>query len=199
MESLLRFDLQLFFNINGQWTHPFLDHLLPWLREPYLWAPLYLFLMVFAVYNYGWKGFFWLVMYIVTFAIADQLSGFCKSFVGRLRPFNDPVLAPYVRVLVGYYPRSGSFTSSHAANHFALATFSFITLRGVFGRWAWLFFLWAAAIGYSQVYVGVHFPLDIVGGALLGIMIGVTTGSFFQRRIRLTPEPEPATEPEQAT
>jgi membrane-associated phospholipid phosphatase len=191
MESVLRFDLRLFFQINGQWTNPFLDFLLPWLREPYLWAPLYLFLMVFAIYNFGWKGFFWIVLYIVTFAIADQASGFFKSAVGRARPFNDPVLAPYVRVLVGYYPRSGSFTSSHAANHFALATFSYITLRSVWGRWALLFFVWAIAIGYSQVYVGVHFPLDILGGGFLGVLIGTLSGSFFQRRIRLEDEPEP--------
>lgn len=197
MESLLRFDLRLFFNINGQWTSPFLDAILPWLREPYVWAPLYLFLIVFAVYNFGWKGFFWIVFFIVSFAIADQTSGFLKSAVGRLRPFNDPVLSPYVRVLVGYYPRSGSFTSSHAANHFALATFCFITLRGVFRGYAWLFFFWAAIICYSQVYVGVHFPLDIVGGAVLGMMIGILSGGFFQRRIRLEPDPEP--EQEQTT
>lgn len=190
MESLLRFDLRLFFNINGEWTSPILDQILPWLREPYLWAPLYLFLVVFAVYNFGWKGFFWIVFFLVTFALADQGSSFLKSLVGRLRPHNDPILAPYVRVLVGYYPKSGSFTSSHAANHFALATFCFITLRHAFRGWVWLFYLWAVAIGYSQIYVGVHFPLDVIGGALLGLMIGTLSGGFFQRRVRLEPEPD---------
>jgi undecaprenyl-diphosphatase len=80
---------------------------------------------------------------------------------------------------------SGSFTSSHAANHFGLAMFSFLTLRPQIGKWAWLFFLWAAAIGYAQVYVGVHYPTDIIGGAVLGMLAGLLSGGFFQRRIRL--------------
>jgi undecaprenyl-diphosphatase len=80
---------------------------------------------------------------------------------------------------------SGSFTSNHAANHFALATFCFITLKSAFKGYTWLFYLWAALIGYAQVYVGVHYPLDVLGGAAMGIFIGMLAGSFFQRRIRL--------------
>lgn len=185
MNDLLLWDLKLFFYINNRLTNVFLDFLLPWLREPYLWAPLYLFLGVFVVYNYKWRGFFWIVFFILTFAITDQASGFVKDAVGRLRPCRDLNIAQYVRVLVVYCPGSGSFTSSHAANHFGLAMFSFLSLKPQIGKWAWLFFLWAAAISYSQVYVGVHYPLDIVGGALLGMMAGILSGGFFQRRIRL--------------
>ncbi|MBO9151044.1 phosphatase PAP2 family protein [Chitinophaga sp. GCM10012297] len=185
MNNLLTWDLKAFFYINNKWTNGFFDFLLPWLREPYIWAPLYLFLLVFVTYNFRWRGFFWIVFFIITFAITDQSSMFFKNLVGRLRPGNDPVIAPYVRVLVEYYPRSGSFTSSHAANHFGLAMFSFITLKPQIGKWAWLFFVWAAVICYSQVYVGVHYPLDIAGGALLGMLAGLLSGGFFQRRIRL--------------
>ena len=185
MENLLTWDLRLFFKINGQWINGFLDFLLPWMREPYLWAPLYLFLAVFIVYNYKWRGFFWMAFFIITFALTDQSSMFIKDAVDRLRPCRDPLISQYVRVLVVYCPSSGSFTSSHAANHFGLAMFSFLTLRSQIGKWAWLFFLWAAVIGYSQIYVGVHYPLDILGGALLGILAGTLSGGFFQRRIRL--------------
>ncbi len=185
MENLLTWDLKLFFYINGKWNNGFFDFLLPWLREPYLWAPLYLFLAIFVTYNFAWRGFFWMVFFIVTFAITDQSSMFFKDAVARLRPCRDPLIAPYVRVLVNYCPQIGSFTSSHAANHFGLAMFSFITLRPRIGKWAWLFFLWAAVICYSQVYVGVHYPLDVVGGALLGMLAGLLSGGFFQRRIRL--------------
>jgi undecaprenyl-diphosphatase len=71
--------------------------------------------------------------------------------------------------------------------------FCFLTLRRHIGKWAWLFFVWAASICYAQVYVGVHYPLDIAGGALLGMLAGLMSGGFFQRRIRLELEPEHTT------
>jgi undecaprenyl-diphosphatase len=185
LDWLLRLDLRLFFRINNQWQHPWLDAVLPWMREAYFWAPLYLFLALFVIINYKWKGFFWIVFFIVSFGIADQTSSFLKDTFGRIRPCRDPLLSQFVRVLVSYCPMSGSFTSNHAANHFALGTFCFITLKPAFQHFVWLFIAWAVIIGYSQVYVGVHYPLDIAGGALLGTMIGLLSGGFFQRRIRL--------------
>lgn len=185
MQSLLVWDLKAFFKINNTWTNSFLDAVLPWMREPYFWAPLYLFLGVLVVYNYKWRGFFWIVFFIVTFAITDQTSLFIKDAVGRLRPCRDPQFGPYVRMMINYCPGGGSFTSSHAANHFGLAMFSFITLRKVIGRYAWLFFAWAFIIGYAQVYVGAHYPLDIIGGAAVGLLAGTLSSSFFQRRVRL--------------
>ncbi|PSL47591.1 undecaprenyl-diphosphatase [Chitinophaga niastensis] len=188
LESILRGDLRLFFHINGQWHNSWLDVILPFLREPYVWAPLYLFLGLFVTINYGWKGFFWILFFLLCFGVADQTSLFLKEAIGRVRPCRDPIVSHYTRVLVSYCPMSGSFTSNHAANHFALATFCFITLKSAFGRYAWIFFAWAAVIAYAQVYVGVHYPLDVTGGAILGLLIGLLSGSFFKRRIRLEPE-----------
>ncbi|WP_291909638.1 phosphatase PAP2 family protein [Chitinophaga sp. CB10] len=188
LDSLLRGDLRLFFHINGQWHNALLDVIMPILREPYIWAPLYLFLALFVTINFGWRGFFWIVFFLITFGISDQLSLFLKDYFGRIRPCRDPVVSHYTRVLVVYCPMSGSFTSNHAANHFALATFCFLTLKSFFGRYTLLFYLWAAAIAYAQVYVGVHYPLDVTGGAVLGSLIGLLSGSFFSRRIRLEPE-----------
>jgi len=104
-----------------------------------------------------------------------------KEAFERLRPCQDPDFMQYVRLLAnrcaGY-----SFLSSHAANHFGMATFIFITMRSVFKGWTWLFYLWAAAISYAQVYVGLHYPLDVLGGAVLGLMFGVLLGTFFNKR-----------------
>ncbi|MEC5146763.1 phosphatase PAP2 family protein [Chitinophaga sp. 212800010-3] len=188
LESILREDLRLFFHINGQWHNGVLDVILPFVREPFVWAPLYLFLALFVTINYGWKGFFWILFFLLCFAVADQSSLFLKGAFARVRPCRDPVVSHYARVLVAYCPMSGSFTSNHAANHFALGTFCFITLKSAFQRYTWLFFAWAAVIAYAQVYVGVHYPLDVLGGAILGTFIGLLSGSFFQRRIRLEAE-----------
>ncbi|MBP1650178.1 MAG: phosphoesterase PA-phosphatase related [Bacteroidetes bacterium] len=187
-QALLHLDHQLFNLINGQWHTPWMDVFIPMLREPFMWAPLYLFLGLFVTINFGWRGFWWIAFFLLTFGLADQGSLHIKDFFDRVRPCRNPDLAGTVRILVSYCPQSGSFTSNHAANHFALGTFCFLTFRHI-NKWlASLFFLWALAICYAQVYVGVHYPFDVAGGAILGIFLGVMSGSFFQRRIRLEPE-----------
>ena len=114
-------------------------------------------------------------MLILTASISDQISSnLVKSFVFRLRPCHNPELMDNIRVLVNYCPVSSSFTSSHACNHFAMASFIFITLRHT-SRWWALVFLWAFLVAYAQVYVGVHFPVDVTAGALLGCLIGFLT------------------------
>jgi undecaprenyl-diphosphatase len=82
---------------------------------------------------------------------------------------------------VGYRPQSSSFTSSHAANHFGMAMFIYTTFKTRFPKWPALFFVWAFLISFAQVYVGVHYPLDITAGALIGILIGYLSGRSFNR------------------
>jgi len=86
---------------------------------------------------------------------------------------------------VAYCPQSSSFTSSHAANHFAAAMFIFTTFKkSVSAKWAFLF-LWAAMISYAQVYVGVHFPFDIFCGAIVGVILGYIPASIFNKKFGL--------------
>ena len=116
---------------------------------------------------------------------ADQASSdFFKPYFHRIRPCNNPALDGIVRVLV---PHSNgfSFPSSHAANHFALALFSAITL-GHLHKWVWpVALLWATVVAYAQVYVGVHYPVDVICGGLLGVLIGIGTGKIFNRYFAL--------------
>lgn len=190
MNSLIQFDIALFSKINGQWNTTFLDWLFPLLRNQFFWSPLYLFLVVFMIANFGRKGIYWIAFFLVTFAIGDILSShIIKPAVGRLRPCNDPLLADTVRRLI----RCGSgksFTSSHATNHFALGVFCCRTFLFAKAGWRWAFVLWAAVIAYAQVYVGVHFPLDILCGALLGSTIGYITSNVFNKKVQLAALPK---------
>lgn len=186
MSTLIQNDIELFFKINGQWHTPFLDWLLPLLRNQFFWSPLYLFAAVFILLNFKRKGFGWIAFFLITFAITDMLSSsIIKPWVGRLRPCADPNLADSVRLLVGCGGRY-SFTSSHAANHFGMAMFAFNTLLFIPMMWRWLFFIWAFFIAYAQIYVGVHFPLDTACGALLGSTIGACTSLVFNKKAGLS-------------
>jgi membrane-associated phospholipid phosphatase len=184
IQSLLAIDKAIFNFINQQATNAFADSIFPWWRESITWLPLYLFLLVFLFVNYGKNTWYWLLSIGVAVALSDQISsGIIKPFVHRLRPCADPEMAYTVRLLLNHCSGAFSFTSSHATNHFAAAVFIIKTLYPIMKpyKYAWLF--WAASISYGQVYVGVHYPLDIICGAIIGSIIGSMVAAFYKRRI----------------
>ncbi len=187
MEQLLLYDKRLFKYINYYWHNNFFDWLMPWLRNSTMWVPLYLFLILFAAINYKKTGWWWIIFAAGTVILTDFVSStIIKHNIIRLRPCNNPAIAHWVRVLVGYRPGSSSFTSSHAANHFGMAMFLYLTLNKQFGKWPGIFFLWAFSISFAQVYVGVHYPLDVTCGAIIGILIGYLCGKSFNRNYVLS-------------
>jgi membrane-associated phospholipid phosphatase len=180
MNKLIELDKWLFVKINRDATSPFLDNIMPFVRQAMIWIPLYLFLIVFFIINFPKKAAGWLISLGFTAAISDVISSWIiKPLVGRARPCNDQSIMEKVNLLTTYCGQNGSFTSSHATNHFAVATFLFITLRSVWGNYNYLFIAWALMIGYAQIYVGVHFPGDIIGGVILGWIIGKITASIY--------------------
>jgi membrane-associated phospholipid phosphatase len=185
LHQVLHLDYWLFSKINRQWSNPFFDAVLPFLREAEFWLPLYLFLLVFATLNFSKKGIRWCLALIMTAIISDLISSsVVKQLILRLRPCQDPALGTYVRVLVKYCPQSSSFTSSHACNHFSVAMFIFMTL-GQNSKWWRLVFPWAFAVSYAQIYVGVHYPFDVLGGMVLGCSIGYGMSFFFKKQFGL--------------
>ena len=186
MQQLLSYDQQLFRIVNNQWSNAFFDWLMPWLRNSEMWYPLYLFLIVLVAVNYKKNALWWIIFAAGTIILCDFVSSkIIKENIIRLRPCNEPSIASWVHVLVGYRPQSSGFTSSHAANHFGMAMFFYLTLRPGFKKWPAWFFLWAFSICFAQVYVGVHYPLDTLAGGLIGILIGYLSGRSFNRNYGL--------------
>ena len=181
MVELLNWDTQVFQLINSDWSNAFFDFLLPFLRNKYFWFPLYVFIISFLLINFKKKGLYMLIALSVTVGIADATSShLIKKNVQRLRPCKIYKAPKEMNLLVrcgsGY-----SFPSSHAANHFSMAVFIF-SLIGKKNRWIkWGFIIWAFAISYAQVYVGLHYPLDIIGGALLGSLIAIVIFYFYKK------------------
>lgn len=177
--NIVHWDIALFEFINNDLSCSILDSIIPWFRIAYFWLPLYIFIIGFVFLNYGVKAYWFVLFLIITASSADLISSrIIKKSVQRLRPCNTEYIIVNERVPCG----SGySFTSSHAANHFAVATFLVLTLGQSFQGikpWCWA---WAFLVGFSQIYVGVHFPLDIAGGAALGLVLGYLWSYLFDK------------------
>lgn len=180
-QQLLDWDKGLFLFLNHRLANPVFDAVLPYFRDSVFWAPFYLFIISLVVLNYGVKGLWWTLAFLATVALCDLTGtyGF-KETVQRIRPCNEPSLAGQVRLVIRSCPGGYSFLSNHAANHFGLATFMVFSFRSIFKSWAYFFYLWAFLIAFAQVYVGVHYPTDLLAGVLLGVGAGFLTASGYR-------------------
>ena len=178
-EYLIELDKSLFLGINQGLSNQFFDFLMPVLRNPYTWAPLYLFILIFSIKNYRKRGFILVLFFLMTFGLGDFFSAsVIKPGVMRVRPCNDMPFKEQVKVRVrcgsGY-----SMPSSHATNHFAMGVFLLMVFRRKWKPIVWLAIVWAASIRFAQIDVGVHYPGDILVGSILGVLIGLFTSSLF--------------------
>lgn len=185
LQNILHFDYALALKINRDWSSPWFDTVALFIREATFWVPLYVFLLFFITVNFGRNGFWWAVGLLGLVALSDLVSSHViKEVFYRPRPCRDEFMAHQIRFLAKSCGLNGSFTSSHATNHFAIATYLYITLRRLSPYWG-LAFVWAALISYAQVYVGVHYPFDVIGGAVLGSSLGYLFARVFDHQIGL--------------
>ena len=170
LSQLEQLDQQLFLWLNGHHS-PFWDPIWGAITGKLTFIPLYLLLMGYLLWRHRWQGLVMIVVMVVAVVAADQFtSAFMKPFFARPRPCHEPNLAGLVHTLNHCGGKYG-FASSHAANTFALATFAWLLLRKNL-RWIWLAFVWAAIVSYSRIYVGVHYPADIMIGGTVGAILG---------------------------
>jgi undecaprenyl-diphosphatase len=172
LDFLLQLDQHIFHFINHDIANPLFDYLMPLFRNPKFWIPLYVFVVVFCSYKFKKQAVLIIILIAVSAGIADKTSaGILKPLIKRQRPCQDPLVRQTddLRVTCG----SGySFPSTHATDHFAMATFVIFIF---YKRWSWILFwgiLWASSISFAQVYVGVHYPIDVLCGAMYGVLTG---------------------------
>jgi len=182
IEHLAQFDRHLFHFINHDLGNPFFDWLMPILRNARTWIPLYIIVVGLCIWKYKKQGVIIIVLMALSAGIADFTSAhFYKKEVHRLRPCNDPEIAATVVLRVNGCGTGFSFPSTHATDHFAMAIFMAFVL---YKRWRWIWLwaiLWAGLICFAQVYVGVHFPIDVIVGALYGAFVGWLMSLLFKR------------------
>jgi undecaprenyl-diphosphatase len=184
LDTLLYYDEQLFALLHshssGSSFYQFLDFIAPYWRDKLFWVPVYVFVTALLLINFGRKGFLALIFILITVGISDIVaSKIIKPFVQRERPCRHAAELHYKELVVcgnGY-----SFPSAHAANHFAMAFIVGYIFKRRKKFWRYLLFSWATSIALAQVYVGVHYPLDIFCGAILGCLIAFAISRLYQK------------------
>lgn len=180
MESLSNIDTDLFLYLNGLHAN-WLDKVMIAVTQMWVWAPLYLLLIYWTVKQYGKRCWWFFLAVGVVVLCSDQLSAHvCKPFFQRLRPCYNPDLQDLIYLPKGMAGGRFGFVSSHAANTFAVAAFLTPVLRNYRPWLGIVLYLWAFISSYSRIYLGFHYPGDILCGAILGILIGLILWRVFQ-------------------
>jgi len=166
---LERFDQQLFLFINSS-NSPFFDHLMYAISGRLIWVPLYLAILIYLGIKYKRKFLIILIFIILAATLADQSSVIVKNIFHRLRPCHEPSIIGIVHLVNGECGGVYGFVSSHATNCFDVALLSLLFIKK---RWYTISIIfWAGIIGYSRIYLGVHYPGDVICGSFLGAFIG---------------------------
>jgi undecaprenyl-diphosphatase len=177
-EDLLLWDKQTLLNINNV-HNPWMDRFMWLVSETMVWLPLALVFIFILFRNKGNKAFLVLLAIGLVFLLADQITAsIIKPLVARPRPTRDPEIGAWVNLVNGYRGGMYGFVSSHAANVFSFAIFTTLLLRN--GGYTVMILLWAALVSYSRMYLGVHYPLDVLGGAMVGGVIAYTVYYFYR-------------------
>jgi undecaprenyl-diphosphatase len=181
LQRILDLDTALFSWLNGL-HQPWLDSFMIFATKTNSWIPLYLLIIGLIFYKSGLrKGSIQLLIIILSVGLADFItSGLMKPFFERLRPCHDPFFQGNIFVPFKCGGKYG-FASSHAGNTFALATILSLFFSKEWGQWIKIMLVWAAVVSYSRVYVGVHYPLDILVGALIGIVGAILMFNIFKK------------------
>ena len=169
--KILDIDRYLLLSLNGS-DSLFWDGCMQVYTSMIVWMPLAVVLLYVILKNNSVKDFFILLLMVALVVLCtDQISsGFCKPFFERWRPTNDPVLMYAVDVVNEIREGKYGFTSSHAANSFGLATFFSLLIRK--RTFTISIILWACMNAFTRIYLGVHYPGDILGGTLIGVTVG---------------------------
>ena len=188
--SLQQIDTNIFLYLNGLHS-PLFDVVMWYASSKFTWVPLYVGLLYLLIRQNPGRAGLLLLMIVLLILLSDQSANFAKFVYARFRPSNDPTLHGLVHILRNYNGGSFGFYSAHASNSFAVAVFV-ISLAGRRNRWLIpLMLSYALLVSYSRIYLGVHYPGDVLFGAVIGSIYGYAVSRLYfysvQRSAKKTP------------
>lgn len=185
LSTLNDLDTQLFLFLNGLHNEAF-DSIMAWISGKTTWWPFYLLLMIYLGWTRRWQLVPIILFIALAVTLADQTSvQLFKEVFERLRPCHEPAIKETVHLVNGRCGGMYGFVSSHAANTFAVAMLLLLIVRK--GWFTALMLTWAAIVSYSRIYLGVHYPGDVLGGAVLGALCGLVVYLLFSWTVQQLP------------
>ena len=171
MEEILQLDRELFQYLNG-FHNDFFDVIMDWISYKFTWIPLYAVLIFLLVKHYKKKSLIIIGAIALMITATDQGCNYFKHTVKRPRPCQEKShLSPPARTLEGFNCSKYGFFSAHAANTMAVTIFMTSLLVPFYKKIGWFLFPWAIISAYSRLYLGVHYPLDLLCGGIFGLLI----------------------------
>ncbi len=177
LDKIQSLDTQLFIYLNSLGSETY-DGLWLMITKQINWIPLFLLLFYLIFKKLGTKQSLYLLLFVaILLVFTDQITNLFKNGVQRLRPCNNPDINTKIRAV--QIRSSFSFFSGHAANTMAVATFLYQIFKKEF-KYFWLLFLWPLIFAYSRIYLGLHYPGDILAGYLCGGILGFLMFKFYR-------------------
>jgi len=174
LEMLINLDRDLFEAINSLHT-PFMDTVMWWIADKAIWIPFYVLLAVFLYMKFGKQSIYMILFAALLITLSDQGSVMFKNFFERERPCHDEILSFTVHIVNNKCGGKFGFVSSHAANTMAVFTYLLLIARNINKNITIATGVWVVLVGYSRIYLGVHYPADIIGGWITGIFAAIIT------------------------
>jgi undecaprenyl-diphosphatase len=171
LDSLIQFDQTIFLALNGS-HNSFFDQFFWYATKPITWLPLYLLIIYMVIREFKWKTITIVIVAALLITASDQLANLSKYETKRLRPSHEPDIEQVIHSVNGYKGGQYGFYSAHASTNFAIAIFLIFLFRQKHRWMIPVLLIYAAIMAYSRIYLGVHYPGDIIMGIAIGSLLG---------------------------